>query len=344
LSERTKTLRKERLQGFLERLLEEREVFAPRRKGDAVVLERIDSAGDVLLDDENTQASPKFALFPQRETLFEYRAGTKGEVVLEVPRGEAKNQVLFGVRPCDARGLLLLDRVFSADCSDPYYGDKRARTVIIGMGCVHPNPACFCRSVGGGPCSAEGSDLFFLDLGDRFLVEAASDKGSALLEDQDLEEADETSLALSRGIREAAEASMGRLDVRENLGERLNRIFEDPAWKDLAETCLGCGICTYLCPTCHCFDLCDEGTGQGGQRIRVWDSCQFPLFTRQASGFNPRPTVKERFRQRIMHKFSYLPETHGMPGCVGCGRCITECPVNLDIREVITTLSEGNPR
>jgi ferredoxin len=344
LSDPTRTLRKERLQGFLERLLEEREVLAPRRRGDAVVLERIDFAGDVLLEDENTKASPKFALFPQRETLFGYRAEKKGEVVLEVPRGEAKGRVLFGVRPCDARGLLLLERVFSAGCSDPYYGDKRARTVIISMGCVHPNPTCFCRSTGGGPCSAEGSDLFFLDLGDRFLVEAASDKGAALLEAPGFEEADETSLSLSRKIKEEAETSMQRLDLKENLAERLNQLFEDPAWEDLAATCLGCGICTYLCPTCHCFDLCDEGAGQGGERIRVWDSCQFPLFTQLASGFNPRPTVKERFRQRIMHKFSYLPETHGMLGCVGCGRCITECPVNLDIREVITSLSEGNAR
>lgn len=343
MSAATKTLRKERLRGFLERLLEEREVFAPQRRGDAVVLERIDSAGDVLLEYENTKASPKFALFPQRETLFGYRA-EKGKAVLEVPRGETEGKVLFGVRPCDARGLLLLDRVFSADCSDPYYGNKRARTVIISMGCVHPNPTCFCRSTGGGPCSAEGSDLFFLDLGDRFLVEAASDKGSALLEAQDFEEADKTSVALSKKIREEAEASMERLDVKESLAERLNGLFEDPAWKDLAETCLGCAICTYLCPTCHCFDICDEGASQGGERIRVWDSCQFPLFTQQASGFNPRPTVKERFRQRIMHKFSYLPETHGMLGCVGCGRCITECPVNLDIREVITSLSGGNAR
>ena len=343
MSDPTKTLRKERLQGFLERLLEEREVFAPHRRGDAVVLERVVSVADVLLDYENTKTSPKSALFPQRETLFGYRA-EKSKVVLEVPQGETEGQVLFGVRPCDARGLLLLDRVFSADCGDPYYGNKRARTVVISMGCVNPNPTCFCRSTGGGPCSAEGSDLFFLDLGDRFLVEAASDKGAALLEAPDFEPADERSLSLSRKIKEEAEASMERLDVKESLAEHLNRLFEDPAWKDLAETCLGCGICTYLCPTCHCFDICDEGAGQGGERIRVWDSCQFPLFTQQASGFNPRPTVKERFRQRIMHKFSYLPETHGMLGCVGCGRCITECPVNLDIREVITLLSRGNAR
>ena len=339
----SRTLRKDRLPGFLERLLAEREVFAPRHKEDRVVLEKIDSPGDAVLEYGNTKESPKFALFPQRETLFGYRA-EKGKVELKVPRAKEKGQVLFGIRPCDARGILLLDRVFGGDCSDPYYEEKRAKTLVVSLGCVHPNPTCFCRSTGGGPCSPEGSDLFFLDLGDRFLVEAVTDNGAALLEAPDFEEADEASVALSIKIKESSEASMQPLDLKQRLTERLNQLFDDPAWRDLAETCLGCGICTYLCPTCHCFDLCDEGAGRGGERIRVWDSCQFPLFTQQASGFNPRPTVKERFRQRIMHKFSYLPETQGMLGCVGCGRCITECPVNLDIREVITSLSEGNAR
>jgi sulfhydrogenase subunit beta (sulfur reductase) len=339
----SRTLRKDRLPGFLERLLAERDVFAPRRKEDRVVLEKIDSPGDGVLEYGNTKESPKFALFPQRETLFGYRA-EKGKVELKVPRAKEKGQVLFGIRPCDARGLLLLDRVFGGDCSDPYYEEKRAKTLVVSLGCVHPNPTCFCRSTGGGPCSPEGSDLFFLDLGDRFLVEAVTDKGAALLEEAAFEDADEAVLALGEKIKTETWASMKPPALKKNLKERLNQLFDDPAWRDLAETCLGCGICTYLCPTCHCFDLCDEGAGLGGERIRVWDSCQFPLFTQQASGFNPRPTVKERFRQRIMHKFSYLPETQGMLGCVGCGRCITECPVNLDIREVITSLQEGNAR
>jgi sulfhydrogenase subunit beta (sulfur reductase) len=343
LSSLSRTLRKDRIEGFLERLLDEREVIAPVRRGDSVIFGKIDSARHVVLEYGNTKESPKSALFPQRETLFGYRA-ERGKVELDVPRGKAGEQVLFGIRPCDARGLLLLDRVFGGDCGDPYYAEKRAGTLVVTLGCVNPDPTCFCHSVGGGPCSREGSDLFFLDLGDRYLVEAGSDRGAALLEDHAFEDADEEALALSEKIRKQTEASMKPLALKENLEEHLKRLFDDPAWKELAETCLGCGICTYLCPTCHCFDLCEEAAGRTGERIRVWDSCQFPLFTQQASGFNPRPTVKERFRQRIMHKFSYLPETLAMLGCVGCGRCITECPVNLDIREVMTSLSEGNAR
>jgi ferredoxin len=198
--------------------------------------------------------------------------------------------------------------------------------------------------MGGGPCSAEGSDLLLLDLGDHYIAEAVSEKGAALLEDRAFEESDEKSASLAEKTRKQAEASMRPVARKEDLEGNLDRLFSDPVWKDLAESCLSCGICTYLCPTCHCFDLCDEASGQAGERIRVWDTCQFPLFTQQASGFNPRPTVKERFRQRIMHKLSYLPKSQSMTGCVGCGRCVTECPVNLDIREVMVSLSEENER
>ena len=338
-----KILKKDRLPGFLERLVRERQVFAPVRKGEVILIREIDSPSQVILAYRNAKESPKSALFPQREALFRYRT-EKGKAEVDVPAGAAKGRVLFGIRPCDARGLLLLDKVFGGGCGDPYYMEKRRDTVVVSLGCADPNPSCFCLTMGGGPCSAEGSDLLLLDLGDFHLAEAVNEKGAALLEDQAFEQSDEESLSLAEKIRKQAEACMQPVAKKENLEQDLERLFNDPVWKDLAESCLSCGICTYLCPTCHCFDLCDEASGQAGERIRVWDSCQFPLFTQQASGFNPRPTVKERFRQRIMHKLSYLPKSQSMTGCVGCGRCVTECPVNLDIREVMVSLSEGNER
>jgi len=343
LSSPSKILKKDRLASFLERLLQERQVFAPVRKGEVILIREIDSPSQAVLEYRNAKESPKSVLFPQRETLFRYRA-EKGKAEVDIPSGREQGRVVFGIRPCDARGLLLLDKVFGGDCRDPYYADKRANTVVVSLGCANPNPACFCLSMGGGPCSAEGSDLLLLDVGDRYVAEAGSEKGTALLEDEAFEKVDEETVALAEKVKRESKASMKPVALKEKLEEQLERLFNDPVWKDLTESCLGCGICTYLCPTCHCFDLCDEAAGTTGERIRVWDSCQFPLFTQQASGFNPRPTVKERFRQRIMHKFSYLPETQAMPGCVGCGRCVTECPVNLDIREVVTSLSEGNAR
>jgi ferredoxin len=200
-------------------------------------------------------------------------------------------------------------------------------------------------SLGGSPSSPEGSDLLLLDLGDQYLVEAHSEQGKALLEEAPFERINDEAIAKAEKARRGAESSMnpvamGKISTGKELQERLEQLFDDPLWSDLTESCLGCGVCTYLCPTCHCFDICDEASAKAGERIRVWDSCQFPLFTQQASGFNPRPSVKERFRQRIMHKFSYLPGNGNMTGCVGCGRCVTECPVNLDIREVLEKFSK----
>jgi len=343
LSSPSKILKKDRLASFLERLLRERIVFAPVRKGEVILIREIDSPSQVVLEYPNAKESPKSVFFPQRETLFRYRA-EKGKAEVDVPADRERGRVLFGIRPCDAKGFLLLDKVFGGDCRDPYYAEKRDGTVVVSLGCADPNPSCFCLSMGGGPCSVEGSDLLLLDFGDRYFAQAVSEKGAVLLGDQAFEKSDEESLGLAETVKRESEASIKPVAMKENLKDGLDRLFNDPVWNDLAETCLGCGICTYLCPTCHCFDLCDESAGQAGERIRIWDSCQFPLFTQQASGFNPRPTVKERFRQRIMHKFSYLPETQAMLGCVGCGRCVTECPVNLDIREVVTSLSGGNAR
>jgi len=121
----------------------------------------------------------------------------------------------------------------------------------------------------------------------------------------------------------------------EGLKENLDEMYDDPFWDELHLRCLGCGVCTYLCPTCHCFDIVDEGNGAAGQRLRNWDTCQFALFTHHTSGHNPRPTGRERMRQRVMHKFNYFVSNFGDIACVGCGRCVRECPVNLDIRAVI---------
>ena len=344
IAEDTRILRKERLESFLETLLRDRAVFAPVRKGESLLFESIESARDFVPGHGNTVNSSKDALFPQTERLFAYRNEEKG-IRIDVPSPEQKGQVLFGVRPCDARAFLLLDGVFGGDRADPYYGDRRANTVVISLACAHPDPACFCLALGGGPCSPEGSDLLLLDLGDRYLAEAQSEQGKTLLEEESFESVDDETLVSASQARKEAESSMnsaalGERVLGKGLQERLERLFDDPLWSDLTESCLGCGVCTYLCPTCHCFDICDEVSAGAGERIRIWDSCQFPLFTQQASGFNPRTSVKERFRHRIMHKFSYLPGNGNLTGCVGCGRCVRSCPVNLDIREVLEKISK----
>ena len=141
-------------------------------------------------------------------------------------------------------------------------------------------------------------------------------------------------------MEEARRSIRSSLNIAQ-IKKALDRDFDNPLWETIHEKCLGCGVCTFLCPTCHCFDILDEGDSTQGERIRIWDSCMFPLFTLHASGANPRPGGKERMRQRVMHKFSYFLDNHEQPSCTGCGRCIRFCPVNLDIREVLGAIQNS---
>jgi len=336
---KAKIIKKEDVAGLLESLMGEYEVFAPVKRDGLVLFDRIGSASEAFLDYQNSLMPAKQLTFPQAETLFSY-SSAKGEVKIEVPQREEKPQLIFGIRPCDASSFVVLDRVFDGEqYKDPYYLQRREKTITVSMGCVKPRSTCFCTSVGGGPFSTEGSDLLLIDIGDRYVAQTVSDKGAQLLEKRGFRDATGDELALAAAVIEAAAASMGPGVETDGLKDKLDSRFDDSIWQRLSEKCLGCGICTFLCPTCHCFDIVDEAVDSKGERIRIWDSCQFPLFTLQASGLNPRPTVKERFRQRMMHKFSYFVDNYSRVGCVGCGRCITECPVNLDLRQVLNSVS-----
>jgi ferredoxin len=193
--------------------------------------------------------------------------------------------------------------------------------------------------VGGGPSNPSGSDILAFELDNAYLFEGLSDKGrSALAAYSGLFRAPEAAEIAAKEQRAAtAQSKVPRLNV-DDPRKRLEGRFDAPFWDSVALRCLGCGTCTYLCPTCHCFDITDETEGETGRRIRTWDSCQYPLFTLHASGHNPRPARKQRMRQRILHKFSYSVDNFGETFCVGCGRCVRHCPVNLDLRETLESL------
>ncbi|RKX71073.1 4Fe-4S ferredoxin [candidate division WOR-3 bacterium] len=273
---------------------------------------------------------PKGIFFPQYQVLFRYDG--------KVPK--SKGIGLFGVRPCDAKGLLILNRIFTqGPYRDNYWQDQYQSGIIIGIGCNQPQPTCFCHWFGIGPFGKEGCDLFLTDIGDGFLIEAVSKKGEDLISsfdpllpptDQDLKRRDEIVARAEAQLKDGIDPKL--------IKERLDNLWESPIWGELAERCLSCALCTYLCPTCHCFDIQDEEKA----RVRIWDSCLFPLFTQEASGHNPRPEIRDRLRQRIMHKFNYLYLQYKEAGCVGCGRCVIFCPVNLDLRELMRRiLDEG---
>ncbi len=306
-------------------------VLAPVRQEDSLVFQEIHGIDEISFSDNNTKKSVKELFFPQREELFAY----KDNVVTE-PDLPDKGRVLFGVRPCDAKSLSLLDCVFDDnDYQDPYFLNKRENTLVVAVGCNRPGDTCFCTAIGGGPFSTEGIDLLLIDIGDAYLAQPTTPKGEEFIKEQaGFHEAKPDQIELKEIAVQKAEAG---IDANLNLSrikENLDSGFDSHFWESFHEKCIGCGTCTFLCPTCHCFDILDEGADQG-QRIRIWDSCMFPLFTLHASGSNPRPTGKQRFRQRVMHKFKYFVENNGRAACTGCGRCIRYCPVNLDIRDVL---------
>ncbi|UCD72933.1 MAG: 4Fe-4S dicluster domain-containing protein [Candidatus Bathyarchaeota archaeon] len=332
-----KTIEKKDLSGFIDSLLEEYQVFAPTIAEGIPRFDRISSSTQVSLDSPKLERSPKEVFFPQCETLFTYQL-IDGKMTMEEPPALESERVLLFVRPCDVKALTLMDSVFTSwEPKDTNYLDKREKTIIVGRACSRPWSTCFCTSLGVDPFGKEGMDLVFEDIGDKYVVEALTERGGKIIDGSSLfKDAEKKDLEnLKEVSKKATEAIRSELDVKE-IEKKLKAIYDDSFWGKVSEKCVGCGVCSYLCPVCHCFDVQDEGTELKGKRVRIWDACQYPIFTLHASGHNPRTSSRERIRQRMMHKFSYFIENFGELACVGCGRCIKGCPGNMDIREVLT--------
>ena len=325
---------------FLQSLMDEYDLFAPVQLEEGVsVYKKIDRPDEVDLSASNPQKPAKEVFFPQSETMFRYEKAGKQHQVISTEEVERK-RVILGARPCDIQAVLLIDQVFSGkEYTDVYYVNKRKATTIIGMGCDHPLSTCFCSSMKGGPFSREGSDLFLIDLGEAYLVELLTGKGTAFQNNKFLKEADTKEINLAKEIEEKASKKTDDSLSVVGIEKRLDQMVENPFWERVQEKCIGCRVCTYLCPTCHCFDIADEVLTNKGQRVRNWDSCLSSLYSQETSGHNPRPTNRERTRQRIMHKFNYFPKNFDRIACVGCGRCILYCPANFDIRQTIKEIN-----
>ena len=332
---------KKDIPNLLDKMIAEYDVLAPVKKDNFTVFKPIASGADAVLGEGNTKLPAKELFFPQSEKLFSYSVTEEG-AKLEAPLDD-KKKVLFGVRPCDARSLKLLDNVFDNDkFQDPYYLTRRANTVMVGIGCNMPSSTCFCTSVNSGPFDTSGLDILLVDTGDAYVVELVTDKGKALADQAGLAAASDADKTAAAAAKEAAVVTC-QVNT-DGLKAKLDVNFYDPIWEKIHEKCLGCGACTYLCPTCHCFDIVDDAVDCAGCRVRNWDSCAFPLFTLHGSGHNPRTSNKERYRNRIMHKFKYFVDNFNEIGCVGCGRCIKNCPVNMDIRVVLENIRGSEAR
>ncbi|NVM52869.1 MAG: 4Fe-4S dicluster domain-containing protein [Candidatus Helarchaeota archaeon] len=337
-----KILQKNQLSKFIEELTKNHKVLAPVKKNGFYVFKEVRSADEISMDFANTKIPPKEIFFPYAEVLFNYKKTKEGIEIIEA-ENPSGTQIIFGIRPCDAKSFLLLDKFFAlGKFQDPYYQKRREKTKLIGLACIEPLSTCLCTTLGGSPFGEEGMDVLLTDLGDKYLVKSLNMKGDTLIETMDwLEDASEKDLSNATEATKKALAIMKKEISLDNVAENLDKLFsEEKFWLQYSQPCIGCGTCTFLCPTCHCFDVTDEETPSGGMRIRLWDACQFPIFTKHGSGHNPRPNHISRMRQRIMHKFNYYPKVLSEIGCVGCGRCIFACPGNIDIRVVLNNVQE----
>lgn len=314
-------------------------IIAPTKQDDLILFKEINSPDEIIADYINTRLSIKGFFLPRSEPILDFKILQKNVEYATVLEEHIKPTVIFGVRPCDAGSLPIMDKVYTWDYIDEYWVKRREATLIIGVSCLDCDEACFCTSVGLDPGSTKGTDILLTPAGnDTFLVEAVSDKGKKLVEE-------------NREFFAEGDADKDSIlaPVRQKLGKKfdlsviqpwLQENFFSKFWEQNTLYCIGCGVCTFVCPTCHCFDIVDEGNAFSGKRMKLWDACQFRMFTIHASGHNPRARQDERHRQRIEHKFNYYPKKFGETLCVGCGRCVRYCPVDLSILRLLSMISQ----
>ncbi|MDR0520896.1 MAG: 4Fe-4S dicluster domain-containing protein [Planctomycetaceae bacterium] len=274
--------------------------------------------------------SIKQFLFPQSEPICSYRCEGKDLIVSDA-EPFVQEQVVFGVRPCDAASLPILDKVFAWDFQDRFYQQRRAKTTVVTLACKEADKNCFCTSVGLAPDTQAGADAMLLQIdAETFEVRTFTEKGAALFQGQTAE---------SEKTGKTAEPPKTKFDAK-RVELYLKEHFNESVFDHTSMRCVGCGGCTYVCPTCHCFDIVDEGGTAKGKRVKNWDACQFSLFTLHASGHNPRAEQPARQRNRVQHKFCIYPEKFGMILCTGCGNCTRVCTASLGIHPVLALLDQ----
>ncbi|MBR5514882.1 MAG: 4Fe-4S dicluster domain-containing protein [Clostridia bacterium] len=293
--------------------------------------------GSVWSNALNTVRSPKDFFFPQAEDLMEFKVEGKNIDITDI-RQESEDFVIFGVRACDVKSFEILDRVFLVDPVDSFYASRREHGIIVSLACTKPSETCFCTTFGI-DCTEPAGDVSIWKTETELYWQANTEKGEKLLSYVDSLTEDANTKAVDEQ-KEKTSVVMKKLPLAnlttDGFGAgKTMELFNNEAWDELSQTCLGCGTCTFVCPTCQCYDIKDFDTGNGVIRYRCWDSCMYSEFTKMAHG-NNRLTQKERFRQRFMHKLVYYPENNdGLYSCVGCGRCLAKCPISMNIAKVM---------
>jgi len=328
------------LKAWLDGIANARTLIAPRHIA-GIMLYRPVSKSDEIAWDEQTSGSAhanrpimsvKEIFFPPTERLFTIQK-TRQEIHLEETFPDWET-VVFGVRPCDARGVKLLDALFlDTNPVDTFYARRRGNTTLIGLACKELGPSCFCTSVGGTPDNAHDVDIMLYETEEGYLAEAVTKKGRFLIPGGEWQET-------TTSPRHSKYSTQFPVPKKGKWVEH----FNDEYWTKISERCLSCRACAFVCPTCRCFAVRDEVLAPGEfERIRCWDACAGENYRRVAGGHKPRPEKSDRLRNRFFCKFYYYPEQYELgnaSACTGCGRCIDVCPAGVDITEVLLDLEK----
>lgn len=330
-------IQKDQIPALLDHLAQDRKVYVPGFIDGVSKFIPWGGGNHVRLDIQNTKLPPKDLLFPSTEKMYRW-SRHHGELTIEQEDTATEPFMLFGIRPCDMQAIERLDDVFlTKGYVDQFYAAKREAMLSVVHLCTEPKQTCFCDSMGGNPNVAAGADIVLNSTGEGYVVTAQTEKGEAELGGWKQFALD----AAAEAEQPAPTTCDCDLKVNmEGVCEALPDLFESDLWNKVSNTCLTCGTCTFVCPTCHCFDISQDRRAEEGERFRCWDSCMFTDYTLMAGNHNPRSQKSQRVRQRFMHKLCYFEQRYGSPLCVGCGRCLIDCPASVDITRVIDAINE----
>lgn len=325
-------IKKSDMTALLSATAEQQVVYVPFEENGTSWFAAYEPGMEACLDKQSTQHPPKELLFPTTEKMFRWKRH-EGQLSIEAVEAASEPFVIFGARPCDVDAIERLDQVFlTKGYVDEYYEARRNAATIVALACRSSAPTCFCTSMGGSPVEAPQADVVLTEDDDAYGVVAQTEKGEALLE--------AWKPYLHDGSIEAAGPELALTVNMEGVADKLHGMFDNDLWQEVADSCLTCGTCTFVCPTCYCFDISQDRRADEGNRFRCWDSCMFSDYTLMAGDHNPRADKKSRVRQRFMHKLCYFEDRYGESLCVGCGRCIVDCPAAVDITLIIDRIGD----